>query len=272
MPEVSVNGTCLHYVEAGAGEMMLLVHGSLGTAQLHWWREIPFFAQYFHVIAPDLRGYGRSSPPREFPPDFYHRDAEDIAALLRVLTSGPVHVLGWSDGAIVALVLAVKHPDLVRTLITVSGEACLHPDERAGWPALIDTARWTQGARRRFIEAQGPENWPGILQKMLDGYESIFTVYGGEIISRRLHEITCPTLILHGENDPVVPVAQAHALHAAIAGSELYIYPAGGHQPYREHEDDFRTRVLDFYQRNGVRLALAEGTGARPGDSSPIMS
>jgi valacyclovir hydrolase len=261
MPDVGVNGARLHYEEEGAGEPLLLLHGGLGTAQLHWWREIPYFARRFRVIAPDMRGYGRSTPPREFPPDFYHQDGADMAALLRAVGHGPAHVIGWSDGAIVALVLAVRHPDLVRTLVSVSGEARLHPHERAGWPALVDTSRWSEGALRRFVETQGPLNWPGIFQKMLDGYESVFTVHGGEVISARVHEIACPTLILHGEADPVVPVEQAYALHAAIAGSTLHIYAGAGHQPYREHEEDFRARVLDFLTAHGARPHATEPAG-----------
>ncbi len=246
MPAAVVNGIVLHYEEAGAGEPLLLLHGGLGTAGLHWWREIPFFAQRFHVIAPDMRGYGQSSPPRDFPPDFYHRDAADMAALIRAVGVSPAHILGWSDGGIVSLILAVRHPELVRTLTVVAGEACLLPEERAVWPSLIDTSQWSEGARRRFIEAQGPLNWPGILDRMLVGYNSVLDLYDGEIISRRLSEIRCPVLILHGDADPTVPVRHAHAMHAAIPGSRLHIYPNTGHLPHREHEDDFRARVLAF--------------------------
>jgi valacyclovir hydrolase len=249
MPEIAANGTLLHYQQEGTGEPLLLLHGGLGTALLHWRREIPFFARYFRVIAPDLRGYGRSSPPREFPVDFYQRDAEDMAALLRALTDQPAHVIGWSDGGMVALVLAVKHPSLVRTLTTIGAEARLLLEERAVWPLIIDTSGWSETALQRFIEAQGPSNWPGILQRMIEGYGAVLDA-GGEVISARAHEITCATLLLHGENDVVVPVSHAHELHAAIRGSELHIYPGAGHQTYREHEQDFRERVLDFLRRH----------------------
>lgn len=254
MPEVAVNGTALHYEEAGAGEPLVLLHGVFGTALLHWWREIPFFAQHFRVIAPDMRGYGRSSPPRDFPPDFYQRDADDMAALLRAADAYPAHVLGWSDGGIVALALAVRHPDLVRTLIVVSGQAYQLPQEREAWRRLIDTSTWSEGALRRFVEAQGPRNWPGILERMFAGYVRILEEQGGEIVRARLGEIHCPTLIIHGENDDTVPVSHAHDLHRAVAGSQVHIYPDTGHLPHREHEEDFRARVLAFLRR---RLAIA---------------
>jgi valacyclovir hydrolase len=252
MPQVTVNSTVLHYEEAGAGEPLLLLHGGLGTALLHWWREIPFFAQHYRVIAPDMRGYGRSSPPREFPPDFYHRDAEDMAALLDALAVHPAHVLGWSDGGIVALVLAVKHPRLVRTLTVAGGESFLLPEEREAWQRIIDTSTWSDSALRRFVEAQGPLNWPAILERMLAGYIGVLERNGGEIIRARLGEIRCPTLIVHGEDDPTVPVSHAHVLHESIAGSRLHVYPNTGHLPHREHEEDFRRRVLDFLREQGA--------------------
>src|SRR5215218_5937101 len=105
MPDIDLPDTTIHYEDEGSGPPLLLLHGGLGTALLHYRREIPFFAERYRVIAPDFRGYGRSSPPRTFPPDFYERDAGDLAALVDALALGPVHVLGWSDGAIVALLL-----------------------------------------------------------------------------------------------------------------------------------------------------------------------
>lgn len=251
MPEASLSGTLLHYEEAGGGEPLLLLHGGLGTALLHWWRDIPVFATRYRVIAPDLRGYGRSAPPRTFPLDFYHRDAADLAELLPLIDAAPAHVVGWSDGAVVALVLAVEHPRLVRTLTVIGGEARLLPEERAAWSAIVDTGSWSAGAKQRFIDAQGPENWPDILQRMLDGYIAILDQRGGEITSARLAEIRCPTLILHGDADPTVLVQHAHEMHAAIAGSELHIYPGVGHLPQREQEADVHARILDFISRAG---------------------
>lgn len=253
MPDVAVNGTVLHYAERGEGEPLLLLHGGLGTAGLHWRRDIPFYAQHFRVIAPDLRGYGRSSPPRDYPPDFYQRDGEDMAALLRALEAAPAHVVGWSDGGVVALVLAVHYPALVRSLTVIAGEARLLPEERELWPGLVDTSTWSEGGLRRFIEAQGPQNWPAILSRMLAGYASVLDLRGGEVVSARLGEIRCPTLIIHGENDPTVPVSHAYEMHAAIPGSQLHIYPHTGHLPHREHEDEVRAKVLELALKQGVQ-------------------
>lgn len=246
MPLIDVDGTTFHVEEAGYGSPLLLLHGGLGAAMLHWRQEIPIFGARHHVIVPDMRGYGHSSPPREFPPDFYQRDAADMAGLLRALQADPAHVVGWSDGAVVSLVLAVTQPELVRTLTIVSGQAHIMPHERHAWPPLVDTSTWSERALQRFIDAQGPENWPGIIERMLAGYNSVLDVHGGHIIEDRLHEIRCPTLIIHGDNDHTVPVAHAYEMHEAIPDSRLHIYPGVDHLPQRERAEDFRARVLEF--------------------------
>lgn len=245
MPDLTLADTVLYYETEGAGTPLLLLHGGLGTALLHFHREIPFFAERYRVIAPDLRGYGRSSPPRTYPPDFYHRDAADMAALLETAADEPAHVLGWSDGAIVALILAVTRPELVRSLVIVGGQASNLEQERAAWDHLVDINTWPPRALERFKEAQGPENWPGILQRLHAGYNAILDA-GGEIIAERLGEIRCPVLIIHGERDDIVPVVHARTMHAAVPQSELHIWPEVGHLPHREREAEFRALVLNF--------------------------
>jgi len=248
---IVANGLRHHLLEwdGGGRSTVLCLHGFLDLAWA-FHRIAPRLAQAgFHVIAPDLRGYGRSSPPRSYPPDFYHRDATDMGMLLKALASEPAHVLGWSDGAIITVILAVNHPELVRGVVIWGGQASNLEQERAAWDRLVDTRTWPPRALERFQEAQGPANWPGILERLHAGYSAILDA-GGEIIARRLGEIRCPVLIIHGEDDPIVPVAHAHTMHAAIPQSELHLWPGVGHLPHREREAEFRALVLEFLARH----------------------
>lgn len=265
MPLILVADTSIHYEQAGAGDPLLLLHGGLGTAQLHFYREIPRFAESYRVIAPDLRGYGASSPPRTFPPGFYQRDAADMAALLEQVADGPAHVLGWSDGGIVALVLATQRPELVRSLVIVGGQARILPQERAGWSRLTDTSHWSAGARQRFREAQGPENDPAILQRMLDGYTAVLDA-GGEIVHSDLYRIECPMLIIHGDDDDVVPVAHAWEMSTRVPHAELHVWSGVGHLPHRSREQQFLDVTLDFLAR-AADPARPLWHPARPGES-----
>lgn len=246
MPEILLGGTEFHYEEAGTGEPLLLLHGGLGTALLHFWREIAFFAAHYHVIAPDLRGYGRSSPPRRFPNDFYYRDADDMASLIEALSLAPMHVAGWSDGGVVALILAIERPDLVRSLAIWGAQARFTPEEREGWNGLADASTWSEGARNRFTEAQGPQNWPQILQRMLDGYNAFYDAHAGDAVSARLGEVRAPALILHGSDDALVPVLHAHELARGIPNARLTIYEGAGHVLHRERESALRADLLEF--------------------------
>jgi pimeloyl-ACP methyl ester carboxylesterase len=246
MPEIVLGKTEFRYEAAGVGEPLLLLHGGLGTALLHFWREIPLLAERFRVIAPDLRGYGRSSPPRLFPNDFYFRDADDMAALIEALGLGSVHVAGWSDGGIVGVILAVERPDLVRSLALWGAQARFTPEERAGWNTLADASAWTEGARRRFIEAQGPQNWPAILDRMVAGYNAFYNANAGDLVSRRLGEVRAPTLILHGSDDALVPVLHTHEMARGIPNARLKIYEGAGHTLHRERESELRADLLAF--------------------------
>jgi valacyclovir hydrolase len=249
MPEIAVNGTVLHYEEAGEGPPLLLLHGGGGTALLHYKNEIPLLAKRYHVIAPDFRGYGQSSPPRDFPAGFYQRDAADMAALIEALGIAPAHLCGWSDGGITALLLAADYPWTARTLAVWGAEAYIKPEERAGWDAITDWQAWPEHTRERFIAAQGPLNWPGVLERMKAGY-ILALESGGNIVADRLNRVACPTLILHGDADEVVPVAHAHELHAAIRGSALRIFPGGHHALHRDRHDELLVALLDFLQRH----------------------
>jgi valacyclovir hydrolase len=249
MPVIELPEVALHFEEAGAGDPLLLLHGGLGTALLHYRHEIPYFAERYRVIAPDLRGYGQSSPPRAFPLDFYQRDAADMAALLEGLGTGPAHVLGWSDGAMVGLVLAAERPDLVRSLVSIAGESCILEEERANWPVLADTSTRSPRALARFVQAQGPLNYPGILTRMLDGYNAVLDA-GGEVVRERLDRIRCPVLILHGDADHVVPVKHARTLQQGIPHAELHIFPGARHMLHREREEEVRALVTDFLARH----------------------
>jgi len=245
MPEIAVNGTILHYEQAGSGDPLLLLHGGGGTALMHFRREIAVLGEQFRVIAPDMRGYGTSSPPRLFEPGFYDLDAGDMAALLTTLGTGPAHICGWSDGSIVALILAVEHPDLVRSLCLWGAEGRILPEEREAWPAIVRWQDWPERTRERFAAAQGPLNWPGMLERMLEGYGRVLDA-GGEVVAQRLDRVRCPTLLMHGEADDVVPVAHAHELNRLIAGSELCLFPDTGHTLHRERHDELLARIVAF--------------------------
>ncbi len=265
MPEIAVNGITLHYEEAGSGEPLLLLHGGAGTALLHFRREIAELGERFHVIAPDLRGYGRSTPPRLFEGDFYTQDGRDMAALIEALGLAPAHLCGWSDGSIAALIVAADRPELARTLCLWGAEGRILPQERALWRNITNWQAWPEHVRERFAAAQGPLNWPRLFERMLAGYNRVLDA-GGTIVADRLDRVRCPTLIMHGDEDDVVPVAHAYELNRLIAGSELRIFHGAGHMLHRERHAELMEMLVSFIERQ------RESELTEAGDPSAVPS
>src|SRR5829696_2345624 len=114
MPTATVNGVRLHYDLVGDGPPLVLVHGSWGDGT-GWDLALPALAQRFRVLVYDRRGHSRSErPPTQGSAD---EDVDDLAALITHLDLGSVHVAGSSSGAALALRLAARYPEMVRSVI-----------------------------------------------------------------------------------------------------------------------------------------------------------
>jgi len=113
MPQAAINGITLHYLDEGLGEPLVLLHG-LGSCGEDWVLQTQFFAPRFRVIAPDLRGQGRSSKP----PGHYSiaQLATDVTALLGALSIDSAHLVGLSLGGLVAQQIAIDTPRRARSL------------------------------------------------------------------------------------------------------------------------------------------------------------
>ena len=232
MPEVDVNGVRLHYEDAGSGTPVLLLHNAFGTARSVFDGLIEFLADHQHrVIAPDFRGYGGSRPPgREFPPDYYQRDTADVAALLRALDCGPVHVAGISDGAIVGLLLAADHPDLVRSLLTWAANAEFPPEERGAYEQLRGAGHSAEFAHLMH-ERHGmdPPEARAMLEAFVDRALAITDGPGDVGLRDRLGRIEAPVLIGFGERGDFLPEHHAALLNRALPHAWVWMVPHAGH-------------------------------------------
>ena len=209
------DGVKLYYEVYGAGEPLLLVHGnggSIGTLSA----QIAHFRKHYKVIAMDSRDQGRSGDS----PDkiTYEKMTDDLAALLDHLKSGPVNVLGWSDGGIEALLLGIRHPAKVKKIVAMA--ANLNPSKDAFSPAIlalmksmIDAAptsdRDTPQGRRALK----------VTRMMLDE---------PHIDVKALEAITAPTLILAGDHD-VIRDEHTVEIYHHIPNSQLAIFPNATH-------------------------------------------
>lgn len=246
MPYVRVQGVNLYYEDRGQGQPLLLIPGALGTGQTDFGPQLEALPQQeLRVIVPDPRGYGKSRPPvRQFPLDFYEQDALDCGALMEAIGCTSYAVGGWSDGAIIALLLTLQRPRYVSKLIIWGGNAYLTPEDIEAYEKTRALSSWSPRMVQAMSAIYGDE-LQDLWARWCDAMQALYRA-GGELCQQRLHLVRCPTFILHGGKDPLVPAFHADVLKHGIAGSRLYVFPEGKHNIHLAYAEEFNWMLGDF--------------------------
>jgi 3-oxoadipate enol-lactonase len=262
MPQVIVpDGTRIHYQRFGRtdGEPLLLIQG-LGADSGSWLlQRFPFGGDH-RCIAPDNRGAGRS----DVPPGPYDLEvmAADLLAVLDAEGIDSTHVVGVSMGGILAQILAVRHPERVRSLV-LSCTACHHHRWRIElleeWAELARTRgmggfvdhglRWIVGSRsmRRFWPAMrlfGPVAFDISADAFVAQVEAILAT--DDTLRGELVDIDVPTLVIVGSQDVLTPLGDSEELAELIPGARLAVVRGGAHGYMVEKAGAFNATVLDF--------------------------
>jgi pimeloyl-ACP methyl ester carboxylesterase len=237
MPRIQLGPVDTYYEEAGGGEPLVLLHPG-GADVRAFERNLSVLGERFHVLAPDRRGHGRT--PDVDGPLHYATMADDTIAFLEAVVGGPAHLVGHSDGMPVALLVALKRPDLVRRLVLASG--VFH---HSGWaPGVIDLdddvidffTEW-----HGEVSPDGPDHFPVLYEKLhrMQSEEPTLT----------LEEISAyegPTLVMIGDEDDEVPLEHTVSLWRALPHGSLAIVPRAGHGLPVGKPELFHAIVLDF--------------------------
>jgi pimeloyl-ACP methyl ester carboxylesterase len=237
---VAVRGIRMYVEETGHGRPLLLLHGGAGSGA-QFAAQVPFFARRFRVIVPDACAQGRTSDRPG--PLSYHEMAEDVVALLDSLHVRRADVVGWSDGGVVGLDLAIHHPDRLRRLVTFGANFRpdgLNPSDVA-WADSATVADFGPDMRRFYVSvAPDSTHYEAAMQKILDLWRSQpnFTL-------EQLGRIRTPTLIAAGEHD-VVRREHTDALARAIPGAREWIVPGASHSVLQEEPAVANPRILEF--------------------------
>lgn len=265
--EVEVSGGALYVEEHGEGFPLLLIQG-LGYAVWAWRFQIPAFSQRFRTIAFDNRGTGRSfKPPGPYSIELL---AADAGAVLDALDVERAHVLGLSMGGYIAQILALRRPELIRSLVlaatgpgrptheSIPGEtlatwlanAHLPPEDYAratmhlsfapGW-AEANSAVYERLLAARLEFPTPPDCWAAQYDACVR-----FVEEGAPV-----EEIGVPTLVVHGDADRIVPLSNGRALARRIPQAEIAELPGRGHLALMEDPEPFNWVVMDFLERVG---------------------
>ncbi len=246
------------YRRAGTGAPLVLLHGGLSDGR-SWAPQLETLADRYDVVAWDAPGCGGSGDPSGAPSLSDYADA--VAALVGSLGFAPVHLVGHSFGAGLALAVYGRHPRLVRSLV-LSGAY-------AGWRGSLPAAEVEARLARALAEVERPpaewvdgyldslfgrsvaaETLEAVRAMMLDvrpaGTRPMATAFAEADLRAVLPTVAVPTLLIRGAQDVRAPREVAEALHAAIPGSRLIQIPDAGHDVNLEAPGEYDAAVLAF--------------------------
>ncbi|MFD0765244.1 alpha/beta fold hydrolase [Mucilaginibacter lutimaris] len=229
-----VRGIKLYVEEYGTGEPLLMIHGNGGDMSA-FSENVPYFSKKYRVILVDSRSQGKSVDTS--PSITFEQMADDFAELLNVMHIPKAYVLGWSDGGINAILMAIRHPDKVikfaSTGANITPDASSYADPN-GWPN--SKKYYEQNKNRKWRTAKERNNWKMF---MLDWEQP-------NIKLTDLHKINCPGLIIAGDHD-VIADKHTRLIQANIPGSQLWIVKNSGHGTLIEYAAEFNKRVDAFF-------------------------
>lgn len=239
----------VHYEIAGQGPPLLFLPGVTDSIDSHadW---LGPFARNHKVIAADLPGSGKSGPqPRKYHATYYQDDAATFAALLEELGVSKAHLLGFSDGGEVALLMAIAAPTLARSVFTWGSGGFVDDPSRqiAGlFRDLFDhPIPETEGWRDSLIARYGAALARDITRNFADGVDAIVAA-GGDVSRSRARHIRCPVCLIAGQQDMFVTADLLMALAGQIARVETHVVAGAGHGVHHDQPEWFTTTLTDW--------------------------
>lgn len=266
MPFKDVNGAKIYYEESGSGpETIVFSHGLLMSGEM-FSEQVKAFSDRYRCISYDHRGQSRS----EVTASGYDMDTltEDAAALIRALDCAPCHFAGLSMGGFVGMRLAIRHPELLRSVILMATTADPEPEQNKGpYRRLAFIGRWLSFRLvikplmkimfgRSFLEDPARAHVRAKWKNHLLGLNRTGTSRAAHgVIDRdgvydQLGKIKTPTLIIVGKEDVATPPAKSKRMRDAIAGSVYRELPRGGHSSCIEEPEAVTRAMQDFFDQN----------------------
>jgi pimeloyl-ACP methyl ester carboxylesterase len=219
-------------------EKLVLLHGGLSATEDWDYAILPAIKGRFHIYGYDRSAHGRTKV-RE---GFYHFDfqRDEAIAYLEDVVKGPAHLIGWSDGGIIALLVALKRPDLVLSIVAIG--ANYHHDCGASHdPSMIDIK---EEDIAKFVTRSGQE--PELLEEIV---RKAYQVWMSEpnLSLKELAQISQPTLVLAGDDEPFTS-EHTFSLYEALPQGRLAIVPGASHYVVKERRELMQILIKDFYK------------------------
>lgn len=242
---VEVNGASIYHEIHGEGEPLILLHGAWSSVE-SFLNQAGDLCSEFRLIIPERRGHGRS--PDTPGPYSYAQGAKDMISLLEKLRIETAHLLGWSAGAIVGLIMVKDRPDLFSSFISISGTY-----DRTGYHDRF--LRWYWNARPSSLgkvmveiyrrnSPDGPDHFPEIFEKVKKQADT-----HPDYTKQDLREMSTPTLILAADRD-IVRLEHTVDYYLSLPNGQLGIFPGTTHMLPVEKPSLLNPLILDFLRSN----------------------
>jgi valacyclovir hydrolase len=242
----------IHFEDEGKGDPVLFLPG--------WSESVDEFtalraalSEKFRVIAADLPGSGKSGPqPRAYTPAYYEDDAQSFLALLEAMNVIPAHILGFSDGGEVALVMAVRNPESPRSVVAwgAAGQLVTPPEMVDAFYSVVDEPIEPLAEFSEHLKgAYGEANARAMSQSVVTAWRSIQDA-GGDISRSKAAAIGSPTLLITGEHDFFAPPQVVSELAQMIKGGEFIEVKGAGHVLHHDHGEWLADTIVSWLLRH----------------------
>jgi pimeloyl-ACP methyl ester carboxylesterase len=233
-----VNGISLYYAVVGHGPPVVLLHGGLANSD-YWGNQVKALAPHHMVILMDSRGHGRST--RDTRPYGYDLMADDVVGLLDTLHVARADIVGWSDGAILGLDLAMRHPDRVGRIFAFAANT-VTSGVQDGVEKNPTFARYIERAGHEYAKLSAtPKDYEAFVAQISKMWET-----EPNWTDAQLRSIKAPVWVVDGDHDEAIKRAHTEYIAATIPGAGLLILPNVSHFAFLQDPALFNAALLDF--------------------------
>jgi 4,5:9,10-diseco-3-hydroxy-5,9,17-trioxoandrosta-1(10),2-diene-4-oate hydrolase len=257
--EVTIDSVKTAYLSAGIGNSVICLHGA-GAGAVTWYPSIGTISKNFHVLAPDIVGYGESDKPNaHYNRPYFSKWLKDFLIKMKI---SKAHIVGLSQGGAIALQFAIDHPEMVDKLVLV--DAAGLGAKVSFWPlfGIIWMNSFPSSMANSFNShyiLQKPENRDpnhslySVAVAKSTGGKNVFKQGRGTVVSKvpeeLLQKIKNETLIIWGKDDRLFPVEYGERAAKIIPNAKFHLIEEAGHLPLMDQPDVFNKILLDFLNR-----------------------
>ncbi len=241
---LQIRNSRIYYEKSGAGEPLLLLHGGFGTVE-DFASQTPELAKHFRVVSFERPGHGHTADNAG--PFSFDTMATGTVDFIEALKLGATNLVGWSDGAIIALQVAISRPDLVKRLVCIGGlfDTNAQSPEDLNWIRSLTPESFRKAGSplvRRYDEVSpdGPGHFPVVVEKT-----KILWLNEPNITKEELGKISSPTLVMSGDRE-AIPMEHTLELFRSIKSAQLCIIPGTTHFLLSQKPDMVNRAILDF--------------------------